>query len=182
MFFRRKKPITTVYFDIGGVVVDAPMDRYREQGMELFGCRDDHLVLGRVLAAARDGKDHFDRVLGESRTKLAFMGMGRVVPAWRFKGFWESIMVERLRVHDDVLSLVASQVHRGRSVEHHQRARQRAAEPRAIQNFSPVVLSCQVSMRKPNLDIYKEGRRDGGLSAGATVFWSTTWRRTSKAL
>lgn len=161
MFFRRKKPITTVYFDIGGVVVDAPMDRYRELGMELFGCRDDHLVLcsAEFLPLLEMGKITSTEFWEKVGQKLAFMGMGRVVPAWKFKGFWESIMLETLRVHEDVLSLVGKLRPKytvgalSNTISEHANVLQTRG---LYQNFSPVVLSCQIGMRKPNADIYKK--------------------------
>jgi putative hydrolase of the HAD superfamily len=159
MWFRKKKRIDTVFFDIGGVVVDAPMEHYRVLGAEVFGCRDDHLVLCSaellpLLETGRITSAEFWEKLGE---KLAFMGMGRAVPGWRFKGFWEGILRDTLSVHREVLELSAKLRARAtvgalsNTIQEHALVLQKQG---IYQTFNPVVLSCQVGMRKPDADIY----------------------------
>jgi epoxide hydrolase-like predicted phosphatase len=158
MWFRKKR-IETVFFDIGGVVVDAPMDQYKTLGAEVFGCREDHLTLcsAELLPLLEMGKitsAEFWEGVGE---KLAFMGMGRAVPGWRFKGFWEGILLETLKVHRDVLDtckVLRTKVKVGalsNTIQEHALVLQKQG---VYQNFNPVILSCQIGMRKPNADIY----------------------------
>lgn len=160
MFFRRKPKIDTVFFDIGGVVVDAPMERYRTLGAEVFGCREDHLVtcsaeyLPRLEMGQMTSTEFWEKV-GE---RLASMGMGREVPGWRFKGLWEGILLDSLVVDRELLEVVSKLRGKVRvgalsnTIQEHALVLQRQG---VYQNFQPVVLSCQVGMRKPNLDIYQ---------------------------
>jgi putative hydrolase of the HAD superfamily len=159
MFFRKKQRIDTVFFDIGGVVVDAPMEQYRTLGAEVFGCREDHLVQcsAEFLAPLEMGKitsAEFWEKVGE---KLAFMGMGRAVPAWRFKGFWEGILVEKMSVHREIVDVcfkLRSKVTVGalsNTIQEHALVLQQQG---VYKTFNPVILSCQIGMRKPNADIF----------------------------
>ncbi len=159
MFFRKKKGVDTVFFDIGGVVVDAPMEQYRVLGAEVFGCRDEHLgqcsaeflpllEMGKITSA------EFWEKVGE---KLAFMGMGRAVPAWRFKGFWEGILLDNLSIHREVLEISSKLRSKAKvgalsnTIQEHALVMQKQG---VYQGFNPVILSCQIGMRKPNADIF----------------------------
>jgi FMN phosphatase YigB (HAD superfamily) len=159
MFFRKKQGVDTVFFDIGGVVVDAPMEQYRVLGAEVFGCRDEHLVqcsaeflpmleMGKITSA------EFWEKVGE---KLAFMGMGRAVPAWRFKGFWEGILLDTLSIHHEVLEICSKLRSKAKvgalsnTIQEHALVLQKKG---IYQGFNPVILSCQIGMRKPNADIF----------------------------
>ena len=160
MWFR-KKSIETVFFDIGGVVVHAPMEEYKTLGAEVFGCREDHLVLcsAELLPQLEMGKitsAEFWEGVGE---KLAFMGMGRAVPGWKFKGFWEGILLDSLKIHPEVLEVCAKLRSKAvvgalsNTIQEHAMVLQKQG---LYQNFNPVILSCQVGMRKPNADIYQK--------------------------
>lgn len=159
MFFRKKKRVDTVFFDIGGVVVDAPMERYRTLGAEVFGCREEHLVQcsAEFLPLLEMGKITSGEFWESVGRKLAFMGMGREVPAWRFKGFWEGIMLETLSVHHEVVEVSIKMRSRAtvaalsNTIQEHALVLQQKG---VYKTFNPVILSCQVGLRKPNADIF----------------------------
>lgn len=161
MWFRRKKKIDTVFFDVGGVVVNAPMESYKTLAAEAFGAREDHVVLcsAEFLPLLEMGKitsAEFWEKVGE---KLAFMGMGRAVPAWKFKGFWEGLLLDSLSIHQQVVEIssrLRSKVTVGvlsNTIQEHALILQKEG---IYKGFSPVVLSCQVAMRKPNADIFQK--------------------------
>ena len=164
MWFRRKKSIKTIFFDIGGVVVNAPMESYKTLGAEAFGAREEHVVLcsAEYLPLLEMGKitsaEFWDKV-GE---KLAYMGMGRVVPAWKFKGFWEGVMLDSLAVHQEVLELSSRLRAKAtvgvlsNTIQEHALILQKEG---VYKGFNPVILSCQVGMRKPNADIYQKAAK-----------------------
>ena len=159
MWFRRKKKIETVFFDVGGVIVNAPMDSYKTLGAEAFGARVEHVVLCSaeyvpLLEMGKLTSGEFWEKVGE---QLAYMGMGRTVPAWKFKGFWEGVLLDSLAIHQDVLDIASRLKSKttvgvlSNTIQEHALILQREG---VYKNFSPVVLSCQVGMRKPNADIY----------------------------
>lgn len=161
MWFFKKKKIDTVFFDVGGVVVNAPMESYKSLGAEAFGARVDHMVLcsAEYLPQLEMGKltsAEFWEKVGE---KLAFMGMGRAVPAWRFKGFWEGVLTQSLAIHHEVLEVAGRLKSKAtvgvlsNTIQEHALILQKEG---VYKGFNPVVLSCQVGMRKPNLDIYQK--------------------------
>lgn len=160
-WFRRKKTIETVFFDIGGVVVNAPMEQYRTLGAEIFGCREEHVVRASVelLPCLEMGKITSAEFWEQVGEKLAYMGMGRAVPGWRFKGFWEGILMDNLAVHEDVMEICRHLKSRVRvaalsnTIQEHALVLQKEG---IYKPFNPVILSCQIGMRKPNLDIYQK--------------------------
>ena len=161
MFFRRKQRVDTVFFDIGGVVVDAPMEHYRKLGAEVFGCRDEHLVMcsAEFLPSLEMGRITSAEFWESVGRKLASMGMGREVEPWRFKGFWEGIMLDTLSIHRDVIEVSvklrskATVAALSNTIQEHALVLQKQG---VYQTFNPVILSCQVGMRKPNADIYRK--------------------------
>lgn len=161
MWFRRRKKIDTVFFDVGGVVVDAPMESYKTLAAEAFGAREDHVALcsAEFLPQLEMGKitsAEFWEKVGE---KLAFMGMGRAVAPWKFKGFWEGLLLDSLSIHRDVVEIssrLRSKVTVGvlsNTIQEHAMILQKEG---IYKGFSPVVLSCQVGMRKPNADVFQK--------------------------
>lgn len=157
--FKTKRSLQTIFFDIGGVVARAPMESYLKYGAEIFECTPEALqaVTSRELPALEKGEIHSEEYWERVGRSLAETGTGKAAPTWRFKGFWEGILSDDLQVNKDMIDMV-------RRLKGHVRV---AALSNVIlehakvlkkggvyEHFQLVVLSCQVGMRKPDLDIY----------------------------
>ncbi len=174
-FFRKPKTVDTIFFDIGGVVVDAPMEHYRTLGAQLYGCREE--PLGRAAAlhlpplekGAITSEEFWDR-LGST---LADEGVGRRIPAWKFKGFWESLLLEKLVIRRDMLHMCQKLRRKvkvaalSNTIEEHALVLQKLG---VYEVFRPVVLSCRVGMRKPDLEIYEKACQLAKAEPGRSLF------------
>lgn len=176
MWFRRRRRLETVFFDIGGVVVDAPMDNYGPLGAEAFGCP---VTLLERLAA--DHLPHLERGAITSEVfwqrmcdsvRLSGLSDEEVQP-WRFKGFWESVLLESMTLHHSVIRMCkALKASVGvaalsNTIEEHASALQRLG---VYEPFSPLILSCRVGSRKPEPEIYKEACRLAKTEPGRSLF------------
>ena len=164
MWFKKRRTIDTVFFDIGGVIIDAPMDQYKVLGAHVFECSEQDLMeaaskLVPELETGSISSDDFWRQMGD---ELSAKGVGKRIPSWRFKGFWEGILRDTMVFHQDRIKLVKQL--KGRSVV--------AALSNVIQEhavylkkegiydpFNPVLLSCQVGLRKPDPRIFAKAAR-----------------------
>ena len=156
--FKPKRPVRTIFFDIGGVVVDAPMAGYLKLGCEFFGCDEDTLKrataenLAALEMAQIDSEKFWQRVC----ENIASSG-GKSVPAWKFKGFWEGLLTDRLKVDQDLVDLVRRLKAHCRVavlsnvIKEHAVILQRE---KVYEHFNPVILSCNVGLRKPDPKMY----------------------------
>lgn len=159
MWFFRKKPIHTVFFDIGGVAVTAPMDHFEDLSSQIFHCKSDHLLQSSVkfLPLLETGKITSQEFWENVGSNLASLGIGRMVPGWKFKGFWESLLLDHLTINEEILAL-AGRLKRHATVgvlsnviSEHAVVLQKHG---VYQPFRPVILSCQIGLRKPESAAY----------------------------
>ena len=159
--FKGRRSIRTVFFDVGGVVIDAPMmANFLKYGTEIFGCRDEdlHRVTAQCLPALERGELKSEEFWDSVCTAMANAGL-KEVPAWRFKGFWEGILEDNLSVNQAVID-IARRV-KGHAtvgilsnvIHEHAKLLQKNE---VYQHFNPVVLSCKVGARKPEAAVYQK--------------------------
>lgn len=158
-FFKKKHRIDTVFFDIGGVVVDAPTAHYLSLGSEIFGCQEDALnrvaspLIAKLETGAISSPEFWERLCED----LKASGVDHAVPPWRFKGFWEGILMDHLKVDQGILHLArrlrakVKVAALSNTIEEHALALQREG---IYEHFNPVVLSCKSGSRKPEAKIY----------------------------
>jgi epoxide hydrolase-like predicted phosphatase len=159
--FKSKRSIKTIFFDIGGVVVKAPMLDYLKYGSEIFGCEPRTLedATAQVLPDLETGRINNDEFWDRVSRILAENGQGKVIPAWRFKGFWEGILTDSLQVDHEMITLVRRLKAHVRVaaltnvIKEHAKILQKLD---VYQHFNPVILSCKIGLRKPDLAIYEK--------------------------
>ncbi len=141
------------------------MDNYGSLGAEAFGCpvtllerlAADHLP---ELERGTISSDTFWERMCES-VRLSGLSDEDVQP-WKFEGFWESVLLESMTLHHSVIRLCkalktsVAVAALSNTIEEHALALQRLG---VYEPFSPLVLSCRVGSRKPELEIYKEACR-----------------------
>ena len=157
--FKSKRSVKTIFFDIGGVVVSAPMKNYLPLGSEIFSCDRKALehvtaqVLPYLETAQMDTNGFWEKVSKE----LVDSGAGKAVPAWRFKGFWEGILTDSLEIDRELLDLVRRLKAHVRVavlsnvIKEHAMVLQRE---KVYDHFNPVILSCNTGLRKPDPKAY----------------------------
>lgn len=153
--FKKSKAIRTIFFDVGGVVVDAPMTGYLKLGSELFGCEES--VLARATALALPALERAEISSEEFWTAVSSAvaeAGGQSVPAWKFRGFWEGLLSSELQIDQELIDLVrrlkAQQVRvavLSNVIKEHAVLLQKQG---VYEHFNPVILSCEVKLRKPD--------------------------------
>lgn len=153
--FGRRRKFKAVIFDIGGVLVDADLERYAVYGADIFGCRPDE-----VQQAAQPLVPELET---GQLTSLQFwerlgQALGREVPARKFEGFWKGLLRDSVRVNQPVLDLLpriqrqASLGALSNTIDEHAAYFQKIG---VYDLFRECVLSYQVGMRKPDPAIYR---------------------------
>lgn len=159
MWFRKRRSIDTVFFDIGGVIIDAPMDQYRVLGAHIFECTESDLleVASKLVPSLETGSISSENFWKEMGDSLSALGVGKRVPSWRFKGFWEGILRDTMVFHQDRIKLVRQLKGRAKVAALSNVIQEHAVflkKEGVYDSFNPVLLSCQLGLRKPDPKIF----------------------------
>lgn len=152
--------IRAVFFDVGGVVVHADLERYAVEAAPYFQAAPEH-VRQEVMARA----PHLERGFAPSDTfwqevgqNLADWGLGRAASPEVCRDLWTRLMMASLRIDWAVIHLCHRLAARGlvvgalsNTIAEHAAYLRRLGVYRP---FDPCVLSCEVGYRKPEREIY----------------------------
>ena len=168
--------VKAVIFDIGGVVVDADLERYAVLGSKLFGCSEDDMrkaVQSRIgkLETGKIDSDAFWKEIGES---LWSQGKGIQVDPDKVKGLWRKVLADKMKINLQMLNLCWSLTRRGMVVGALSNTIQEHAEHLSslgtYQPFRPIILSCEVGLRKPDREIYQLTAKHAGKPTKECLF------------
>lgn len=153
--------LEAIFFDIGGVVVHADLERYAELAAGLFDTTPEDLrreVAFRVpdLETGKTDSASFWKEVGESLWRL---GRGRPAPPEETSGLWSFILHSTARVDRQVVELCRGLDLHGlvvgalsNTIEEHIPVLERLG---AYDPFRLRILSCRVGTRKPEPEIYR---------------------------
>ena len=175
LFFGRK-PIKLVLFDIGGVFVDAELDRYVQLGCAAFQTNPNSLrrEIAEKLPAFEMGKldsESFWREIGES---LWQSGEGSRSIVNNCADFWKNIFRATLTIDERLLQLTEELRRNGCAVGALSNTIAEHAdileEVGFYKYFDPCILSCRVGMRKPQAEIFKLAAQVAGVPLKQCLF------------
>lgn len=145
-------------------MVDAPMAHYLKLGSEIFGCAPEILnqTAAPLVAQLETGQIKSPEFWEQLCDALHKAGIKHEVPSWRFKGFWEGILMDHLKIDEGMLRLARRLRAKvkvavlSNTIEEHALALQREG---VYDHFNPVVLSCKIGTRKPEAKIFAKAAR-----------------------
>lgn len=167
--------VKAILFDVGGVIVDADLQAYDRIGARLFGTEPEnirkaaaHLVPD--LECGRISSHNFWKLI---ETSLWSLGLGKPNQQTDLGALWESILAESVTVNHEVLRIarelavsyrvgVLSNV-----IKDHAMLLSRL---RVYDGFDPLVVSCQVGLRKPDPKFYKLAAKEAGVWCRQCLF------------
>lgn len=163
-FFKKKTGLKAVLFDIGGVVVHADLESYLGLGSDIFETQPEHIkrCAAPFVKELERGKITSIEFWDQVGRALAEEGVGKAVPAWRFKGFWEGVMRDSATVDQEVLRICRRL--RGRvklgaltnTIKEHAVFLQKLG---AYEPFRPCIFSFQIGARKPDAAAYEKAAK-----------------------
>ena len=167
--------VQAVLFDIGGVVIHANLESYAERGAKVFRSTPEAMraaVQPRVpkLEKGEISSEDFWKEIGEV---LWSKGLGTIPDPVHFKGLWKQLMVDSLKLDNQVLKLcwnLRAKVMVGALSNTIKDHAEYLAELGYYQPFKPCVLSCLVGQRKPDKSIYQLAAKQTGKSIGKILF------------
>lgn len=148
-----------MFFDIGGVVVKAPMDGFLDLGTDIFECDREVLsnAAAQILPALETGKIQSEEFWQRLSEAISSGGHGKAVPAWKFKGFWEGLMTDSLTVDEGLIGLVRRLKAQIRVAAFSNVIKEHAVilqREKVYEHFNPVILSCKIGARKPDPEAF----------------------------
>ncbi len=176
MLFWGRKPIKLILFDIGGVFVEAELDRYIQLGCAAFQTNPNSLrrEIAQKLPAFEMGKldsEKFWREIGES---LWQSGEGCRSIVSDCGNFWKDIFRATMTVDEHLLQLAEELRRNGYTVGALSNTIAEHAdileEVGLYRHFDPCVLSCRVGMRKPQAEIFKLAAQKAGVLPEQCIF------------
>lgn len=161
--------IRLVFFDIGGVVIRADLERYVHVGCALLGADPAALrreVTSRVPALERGALDSATFWKQVSET-LWRRGEGRLVPPEQCRYLWRDILAATAEIDSQVMDLCFHLRVAGtrvgaltNTIEDHIPV---LTSMGVYKPFEPCVMSCRVGFRKPQREIYLKAAEMAGL-------------------
>jgi HAD superfamily hydrolase (TIGR01509 family) len=169
--------VKMIYFDIGGVVVDTDLQAYDRIGARLFGTEPEnirkaaaHLVPD--LECGRMSSHNFWKLI---ETSLWSLGLGRPNSGSETDliALWDTILAEKIVVNQEVLQLA-----RELAVRHRVGVLSNVIKDHAValnklkvyEGFDPLMVSCQVGLRKPDPRFYKLAAKEAGVWCRQCLF------------
>ncbi len=152
--------IRLVFFDIGGVVIQADLERYLHVGCALFEATPEALrreVGARVPDLERGTLDSelFWKQVSET---LWSRGEGRLVSPGLCRHLWRDLLASTAQIDLEVMALVGALQEAGVRVgalSNTLHDHVTVLEGRGVyRSFDPCVLSCRLGCRKPEREIY----------------------------
>ena len=168
--------IKAVIFDIGGVIVDADLERYASMAARLFQGQeaDVRLAVQQRLAGLETGKIDsatFWKEVGES---LWSQGKGKPAEVTQTQGLWRRVLADTMKINLQMLNLCWSLHRKGvivaalsNTIREHA---EHLVQVGAYQPFHPCVLSCEVGLRKPDKAIYQLTAKKAGKATKECLF------------
>ncbi len=162
--------VKAVYFDIGGVLITTDLERYAQQGAQVFRSTPEAIraaVQPRVpqLEKGQISSDDFWKQVGE---ELWSQGLGKLPHPKDVEGLWKRLLTDTLKLDTNVLKLCWAIRGKGVVVGALSNTIKEHAEHLAqlgyYQPFQPCILSCLVGQRKPDKGIYQLAAQKAGQS------------------
>lgn len=172
MFFGVK----AVFFDIGGVVVDADLHAYADIGAQLFQAdpEDIRRAAGKFVPDLETGRLDSYNFWKFIEVALWASGSGKTTDFPDFDTLWGDILKENATLNQEVMDIVFELRKNVKVVgvisnaikEHVKHLKALGA----YAAFHPLFISCDVGMRKPDADIYKMAAKEVGLWCRQCLF------------
>ena len=153
--------ITAVVFDIGGVIIEADIERYASLASTRFCCQEEDLrkVVRARLGPLEDGKIDSETFWAGVGETLVASGKGKAVPPSLLKGLWRNVLKDTMKINPQMTNLCGELQRRGLIVAALSNTIVEHAEYLATAGiyrpFSPCILSCAVGLHKPDKAIYQ---------------------------
>lgn len=156
----KKKPLSALLVDVYDVVVTAPLDSYKSFAANAYQC-DEAMVEKAVANHWADmelGKLKPDEFWDRVGADLTEMGVQHSVPGWKFKGLWEGIVSDNLKLNQEMMATVRqARAVKTRTVAVANMNNEVATAFQKMGVFEPfnlAVLSCQVTARVPSPQMF----------------------------
>lgn len=164
MFFKTK----AIFFDIGGVVVDADLQAYAEVGAKLFQTDPENIrkAAAHLVPDFECGKMSSRNFWKLIETSLQLLGIGKPADAPEHGEIWSELLGKSIKINIEVLKLAEQLRERyivgvlSNAIKDHVLLLQ---DLKVYQGFDPVIVSCQAGMRKPDRAIYKLAAKKAGV-------------------
>lgn len=156
----KKAPPTCICVEIFDVIATCPLDSYKKFAAETYGCTPEQ-VESAVLPYWVDlelGKLKPDEFWDKVGADLKEMGVSHEVPGWKFKGIWDVIVADNVKLNNEMVKTLRNAKDiKTRTVActnmfaEVATAMQKAG---AFDPFNMAVVSSQITARKPTAEMF----------------------------
>jgi HAD superfamily hydrolase (TIGR01509 family) len=160
VWFFKKKPLQALCVEMFDVVATCPLDSYKTLAAQAYGCEPEQVetAVSRHWANLEMGKlkpeDFWDKVGAD----LTEMGVSHKVPGWKFKGIWDGIVEDNIKLNSEMISTIRQvraakfrTVASSNMIAEVVSAFQKAG---AFEPFNLAVISSQITARKPHAQVF----------------------------
>lgn len=156
----KKKPLTALCVEIFDVVATCPLDSYKTLGSQAYGCSPEQVetAVSRHWASLEMGKLKPEQFWDKVGEDLVEMGVNHSVPGWKFKGIWEGIVADNIKINTEMVKTIRqAKDAKIRTVASTNMIAEVAAafqKAGAFDPFNMAVISSQITARKPSPQVF----------------------------
>lgn len=168
--------IKLVLFDVGGVFVDAELDRYIQIGCAIYQTNPEALTRAVLEHLPKLELGHIDsavfwKLIGESLWRA---GEGKIVIGNQQPNFWKNMFEATLSIDQRMIKVVQLLRDNGfqvgalcNTIADHADVLEKIG---FYENFDPCIISCRAGLRKPDHDIYIRALSMAGVKPKQCLF------------
>lgn len=156
----KKKPLTALCVEIFGVIATCPLESYKTLASQAYGCTEDQVesAVSRHWANLEMGKLKSEQFWDKVGEDLTEMGVKHSVPGWKFKGLWEGIVADNVKINAEMVKTIRqAKDAKIRTVASTNMIAEVAAAMQKAGAFDPfnmAVISSQITARKPSAGVF----------------------------
>lgn len=156
----KKKPLTALCVEIFGVIATCPLESYKALAAQAYGCGEEQVetAVSRHWADLEMNKLKPEQFWDKVGEELSQMGIKHSVPGWKFKGIWEGIVADNVKIDTEMVKTIRqAKDAKIRTVASTNMSAEVAAAMQKAGAFDPfnmAVISSQITARKPNAQVF----------------------------
>lgn len=156
----KKAPPTCLCVEIFDVIATCPLESYKKYAAETYGCQPEQVETAvlRYWVDLELGKLKPDEFWDKVGDDLKEMGVSHSVPGWKFKGIWDVIVDDNIKLNTEMIKVIRQAtavktrtVACTNMIAEVATAMQKAG---AFDPFNLAVVSSQITARKPSPQVF----------------------------
>ena len=156
----KKKPLSALCVEIFDVIASCPLESYKTLAARAYGCAEEQVetAVSRHWANLEMDKLKSEQFWDKVGEDLTEMGVKHSVGGWKFKGIWEGIVADNVKVNGEMIKTIRqakdAKIRTVASTNMSAEVATAMQKAGAFDPFNMAVISSQIGARKPSAQVF----------------------------